>query len=73
MTEIPEDVMEVAHRIASDYAHATKVDEAGGIIGLAILSERERCAKIAEHLNGWGSDRGAGGHAEHIAAAIRNP
>ena len=32
---------------------------------------RERCAKIAEGLNGWGSDFGKGGHAMHIAAAIR--
>jgi len=29
------------------------------------------CAKVADHLNGWGSDCGKGGHAEHIAAAIR--
>lgn len=34
--------------------------------------ERERCAKVAECLNGWGSDCGKGGHAMHIAAAIRN-
>lgn len=33
--------------------------------------ERERCAKIAEHLNGWGSDFGKGDHAMHIAAVIR--
>ena len=28
-------------------------------------------AKIAEHLDGWGSDCGRGGHAEHIAKIIR--
>lgn len=33
--------------------------------------ERERCARIAEGLNGWGDDCGAGGHAIHIAAVIR--
>jgi hypothetical protein len=32
----------------------------------------ERAAKIAEHLNGWGADCGSGGHAMHIAAAIRS-
>ena len=38
----------------------------------AIAAERERCAQVAEHLNGWGSDCGKGGHAMHIAAAIRS-
>lgn len=32
---------------------------------------RERCARIAEGLNGWGDDCGAGGHAMHIASVIR--
>ena len=40
-------------------------------ITAAIEAERERCAKVAEHLNGWGNDCGKGGHAAHIAAAIR--
>jgi hypothetical protein len=34
------------------------------------LAERERCALIAEHLNGWGS-RPCPELADHIAAAIR--
>lgn len=42
-----------------------------GPIAGAIMDERERCAKIAESLNGWGSDNGAGGHALHIAKIIR--
>ena len=31
----------------------------------------EDAAKVADKLNGWGPDCGSGGHAEHIAAAIR--
>lgn len=31
----------------------------------------EEAARIVDHLNGWGSDNGRGGHAEHFAAAIR--
>jgi hypothetical protein len=31
----------------------------------------EEAARIIDHLNGWGSDYGRGGHAEHFAAAIR--
>lgn len=31
----------------------------------------EECARVAERLNGWGGDCGKGGHAAHIAAAIR--
>lgn len=31
----------------------------------------EEAARVAEHLNGWGDDLGKGGHANHIAAAIR--
>ena len=37
----------------------------------AIEKERERCAQIAEHLNGWGSPR-APDLAAHIAKCIRN-
>jgi hypothetical protein len=36
----------------------------------AVEAERERCAQIAEHLNGWGS-RPCPELADHIAAAIR--
>lgn len=32
----------------------------------------EEAAKVADHLNGWGSDCGKGGHSEHIARAIRS-
>ena len=44
------------------------ITEAAAAIIPIILEE---AAKVAEHLNGWGSDRGRGGHAMHIAAAIR--
>lgn len=38
----------------------------------ARLAERERCAKIAEHLNGWGNlATQQSGLAEHIAKVIR--
>jgi len=37
----------------------------------AKAEEREACAKVAAHLNGWGNDFGRGGHADHIAAEIR--
>lgn len=38
----------------------------------ARLAERERCAKIAEHLNGWGNlATRQSGLAEHIAKVIR--
>lgn len=54
--------------LASDWLRDTLAAErrAGFIAG------RDAAAEVAEHLNGWGSDKGAGGHAEHIAAAIRN-
>lgn len=42
-----------------------------GYVEAAILAERERCVAVAEHLNGWGADCGAGGHAMHIAKIIR--
>jgi hypothetical protein len=32
----------------------------------------EEAALAADHLNGWGSDCGKGGHSEHIASAIRS-
>lgn len=41
------------------------------LIASALMAERERCAKVADHLNGWGADNGKGGHAEHIASVIR--
>lgn len=42
----------------------------------AAAKERERCAQIAEHLNGWGSallgDERAAELAAHIAKVIRD-
>ena len=39
----------------------------------ARLAERERCALVAEHLNGWGNlATRQSGLAEHIAKVIRN-
>lgn len=39
----------------------------------ARLAERERCALIAEHLNGWGNlATRQSGLAEYIAKIIRN-
>lgn len=65
----PADIKATAELIAATYSF----DEAilAGAICSALVMERERCASVAEHLNGWGSDAGAGGHAEHIAAVIR--
>jgi len=41
-------------------------------IGAAVAAERERCAQIAEHLNGWGNlATRQSGLAEHIAKVIR--
>lgn len=40
-------------------------------ITAAVAAEREACAVVAEHLNGWGADCGMGGHALHIAKQIR--
>ncbi len=38
----------------------------------ALEAETERCAQIAEHLNGWGNKATrASGLAEHIAKIIR--
>jgi hypothetical protein len=42
------------------------------VVALTIASERERCAQIAEGLNGWGSKKSQPGEiAEHIAKVIR--
>lgn len=40
--EIAEDILEIGHRIATEYAHATMVDEAGEKINRAIMAERRR-------------------------------
>jgi hypothetical protein len=41
-------------------------------VAQAIAGERERCAQIAEHLNGWGSRKTPKKQvAEHIASVIR--
>lgn len=70
MSEIPEDIIETAR---SCWPSAR--DDAAPIhmtISRAILAERQRCADVARHLNGWGP---VGGHhvAEHIAHTILNP
>jgi len=36
-----------------------------------VENEIEECALVVERLNGWGSDYGMGGHAEHFAKIIR--
>lgn len=42
-------------------------------IATAIAAERERCALIAEHLNGWGNEATQqSGLAKHIAKIIRD-
>lgn len=64
MTDIPDDIMKAAREHFG--AHADPYED----IARAIMAERERCAQIAEHLNGWGSC-GSNGHAEHIARIIR--
>lgn len=70
MRNIPADIAATASQICASVgvtdSHARKVFAA------AILAERERCADVAKHLNGWGP---VGGHrvAEHIAHTILNP
>lgn len=36
-----------------------------------VQNEIEECARVVEHLNGWGADFGRGGHSEHFAKIIR--
>ena len=44
---------------------------AGEKIATAYARGLDDAAQVADKLNGWGPDCGSGGHAEHIAAAIR--
>ena len=69
MTDIPEDIMRAANEAYESYATGNWRD-IRECIARAILAERERCAWVARHLNGWGADCGRGGHAEHIAKVI---
>lgn len=70
MSAIPDDIM-----MAASAAWPSAREDAEPIrmtIARAILAERQRCADVARHLNGWGP---VGGHrvAEHIAHTILNP
>lgn len=47
------------------------LDVLRGLIAQAIATERERCAQVAEHLNGWGTPPNPE-LARHIAMVIRN-
>lgn len=40
------------------------------VIAQAIAAERERCAEVAEHLNGWGSAKRGKERAAELAAHI---
>lgn len=64
-----------AHTLAHHVGWPSYREHARAIIPMiwasATEAERERCAKVADHLSGWGNDCGKGGHAAHIAAAIR--
>lgn len=77
MSEIPDDVHLAIRALKNGAIDLAKTEgvflSPDQVLARAILAERERCAKIAEHLNGWGSDCGRGGHAMHIAKCIRTP
>ncbi len=68
---IPDDIRTKALKLARLAIFHGGVDWAVNDISEALLEERERAAKIAERLNGWGADNGRGGHAMHIAKIIR--
>lgn len=78
-TSVPDDVMKAALAAAMEIQGDGDGSEDDWVphydhvcvIARAIMAERERCASIAQHLNGWGADCGRGGHAEHIAKIIR--
>lgn len=63
---------------AADFAKAEQIVGRGmqstiDQIAQAIATEREQCAQIAEHLNGWGdAATRASGLAQHIAKVIRD-
>lgn len=79
MDEIPEDIRKTAAELSDSWARTPHSNRPASAFAAAITAERvsataaerERCAAIAEGLNGWGSDCGANGVAAHIAAAIR--
>ena len=47
MSEIPEDIMKAADSASKDYMH-NRGQSLRDVIAVAILSERERCAKLIE-------------------------
>ncbi|WP_131798386.1 hypothetical protein [Devosia elaeis] len=72
--DIPQDVLDRAYGTVEERTFEMFPDDRLEMVehvARAILAERERCVKVAEALNGWGADCGRGGHAEHIAKAIR--
>lgn len=86
MVEIPEDITLAAEGCFRNMRWSAELktgpddedfviaeDELKARVARAILGERQRCADVARHLNGWGADCGRGGHAEHIASAILSP
>ena len=64
MSMIPEDI-----RRAAEKAWQPTSLECKQAIARAILAERERCADVARHLNGWGYPP-APALADHIANII---
>lgn len=59
--QIPDDVMEAAHRAFDIAYHAEDDVERYAVIARAILAERERCARISENYD----------HGVYAAEAIR--
>ena len=54
------------------FAITTTQTEINRAIKEAVEAERERCALVAEHLNGWGNEATRqSGLARHIAKVIR--
>lgn len=76
MSEIPDDIIKTAGRLVDltirNYEKEVFANVSRDHVAAAILAERQRCADVARHLNGWGP---VGGHrvAEHIAHTILNP
>lgn len=73
MSEIPEDVMEMAREVFVEF---DEDDSRASIklIASAIMAERERCAKVADHWRREAQtvpDFASSETAKHIAADIR--
>lgn len=54
--EIPDDVREAAEKAHAEFADSRVTDNLSVIIARAILSERERCAKVAEDYGDGGTE-----------------